>query len=196
MDNREFFNSMASRWDEICCHPAEKIEYIMDRIQLRKGDNVFDIGSGTGITLPFIEKRIGKEGKIVALDIAENMIEISKKKNVYSNIVFVVDDFYQYSSKETFDCILAYSCYPHFQDKENFFKKAFSLLKTGGKIVIAHIEAREKINNRHSDVKDRIVSESLPKAHQTADLMEKCNLEVNYLEDNSEYYICIGEKLI
>jgi demethylmenaquinone methyltransferase/2-methoxy-6-polyprenyl-1,4-benzoquinol methylase len=194
MNDKDFFNSMADKWDSICCHPAEKVNYIMNKIGLKSEDKVLDIGSGTGITIPFLEERIGESGKIIALDIAEKMIEISKKKNCYSNIDFAVKDFYEYFSEELFDCILAYSCYPHFKDKTSFFKKGFSLLKDGGKIVIAHIESRATINNRHRDVEDKLTSDTLPEADITAEFMKEHGFKVSYLEDNLEYYICIGQK--
>lgn len=194
MNDKDFFNSMADKWDSICCHPAEKVNYIMNKIGLKSGDKVLDIGSGTGITIPFLEERIGESGKIIALDIAEKMIEISKKKNCYSNIDFAVKDFYEYFSEELIDCILAYSCYPHFKDKTSFFKKGFSLLKDGGKIVVAHIESRATINNRHIDVKDRLTSDTLPEVDITAEFMKEYGFKVSYLEDNLEYYICIGQK--
>lgn len=194
MEDIEFFNSVAERWDEICHHPQDKINYIMDKIQLKNGYKILDIGSGTGVAIPFLQKRIGKEGSIVALDIAEKMIELSKKKNIYANVDFVVEDFYKYNPSEHFDCILAYSCYPHFKDKEAFFNKAFSILKTGGKIVIAHVESREKINSRHKEIETRLTSDKLPEVNITAEILRKANFNIAYTEDNSEYYICIGEK--
>jgi ubiquinone/menaquinone biosynthesis C-methylase UbiE len=194
MDDKDFFNSMADKWDSICCHPVEKVNYIMNKIGLRIGDRVLDLGSGTGITIPFLEERIGESGSITALDIAERMIEISRKKNRHSNIDFVVEDFYEYSCNKPFDCIVAYSCYPHFKDKEGFFKKCFSLLNRGGRIVIAHVESRERINSRHRDVEDKLTSDKLPEVEITADIMKEHGFRVSYYEDNAEYYICLGEK--
>ena len=80
MDNKNFFNSLAEKWDSICYHPEEKVNYVIDKMGLKNGDSILDIGSGTGVTIPYLEKRIGTNGKITALDIAEKMLEISKKK--------------------------------------------------------------------------------------------------------------------
>lgn len=194
MDDREFFNNMADKWDEICCHPSEKVNYIMNRISLKFGNTVLDLGSGTGVTIPYLEGRIGEEGKITALDISEKMIDVSKKKNRFSNVTFEVCDYYNYSSTEKYDCILAYSCYPHFKDKDRFFEKSFSLIESGGKIVIAHIESREKLNSIHKNVEDKLDSDELLEVDYTAELMRKHGFKVTYTEDSSEYYICIAEK--
>lgn len=194
MDNREFFNNLAEKWDSMCCHPEEKVNHVFDKIKLEKGNHVLDIGSGTGIIIPYIEKEIGESGKLVALDLSEKMIEVSKKKNDYKNLSFYVGDFNLYNPLEKYDCIIAYSCYPHFNDREVFFKKANSLLKKGGKAVIAHIESRQKINSRHNDIEDHIHSNDLVEANETSKIMNEHGFNTIYTEDNSEYYICIGEK--
>lgn len=195
MENREFFNNIAEKWDSICCHPEEKIKYIFDKINLEKGNSVLDIGSGTGITIPYIEKEIGMEGKLTALDVSEKMIEISKKKHSYNNLNFSVEDFYLYSCREKYDCIIAYSCYPHFTDSKAFFEKAYSLLKPGGKIVIAHVEGRDKINSRHNEIEHKIDSNNLDEVGITLSIMRKASFEIIYVEDSAEYYICIGQKV-
>lgn len=52
------------------------------------GYSVLDIGSGTGVAIPYLEERIGPKGKITALDIAEKMLEISKK--IAKTILFLL----------------------------------------------------------------------------------------------------------
>jgi demethylmenaquinone methyltransferase/2-methoxy-6-polyprenyl-1,4-benzoquinol methylase len=195
MNNREFFNDIAEKWDSICCHPEEKIKYIFHKINLEKGSNVLDIGSGTGIIIPYIEKEIGREGKVTALDVSEKMIEISMKKHNYNNLNFIVEDFNSYLCSEKYDCIIAYSCYPHFTDSKVFFEKAYSLLKQGGEIVIAHVEGREKINSRHNEIDHKINSNTLDEVEITLSIMKQVGFKTIYSEDSAEYYICIGKKV-
>jgi demethylmenaquinone methyltransferase/2-methoxy-6-polyprenyl-1,4-benzoquinol methylase len=206
MNDREFFNSRAEQWDDICSHPQAKIGYVMDKIAFNEGDRVLDIGSGTGITIPYIEERIGNLGHITALDIAENMIKVSKRKHEhkYTNISFEVEDLYKYKiscednkdkNVELFDCVVAYSCYPHFKEKDSFFHKINSLLKQGGKLAIAHIESKDAINNRHRDIEKHIKSDKLPIVEKTVELAKKRGFKSIYTEDSDEYYICICEKI-
>lgn len=60
--DKDYFNSVAFEWDEISEHKAEKINYILEKIKLNTGQSVLDIGSGTGVMLPYIKKRVGKDG--------------------------------------------------------------------------------------------------------------------------------------
>lgn len=195
MDNKDFFNSLAEKWDGICCHPEEKVNYVIDKMGLKKGDIVLDIGSGTGVTIPYLERRIGANGKIIALDIAEKMIEISKKKNVYDNLEFQIKDFFEYATAKKFTHILAYSCYPHFIDEEKFFKKAYSLLEDKGKIIIGHIESKEAINSRHREEDNSIKSLKLSEVEKLCELAKKQGFESIYKEDSKDYFIFIGEKI-
>ncbi|NFV13039.1 class I SAM-dependent methyltransferase [Clostridium sporogenes] len=194
MDDREFFNNLAEKWDSMCFHPKEKIEYILSKVDLKEGDRILDIGSGTGVLIPYLENKISNSGNIAAIDIAENMLKVSKEKNKYSNLEFIVGDFLEYESKKTFNCITAYSCYPHFKDKDRLADRAYDLLEEGGKLVIAHSESKEKINSRHKDVDHKIKSHILPNIKYTAELMGKHNFKTIYVEDNQEFYIYIGEK--
>lgn len=195
MDNKSFFNNLAERWDEMCCHPSEKVSYVVDKMGLKDGDIILDIGSGTGVTIPYLEERIGISGKITALDIADKMIEISKRKNNYENLDFEVKDFFEYLTNKRFNHILAYSCYPHFTDEERFFEKAYSLLKLKGKIVIAHIESREAINSRHIRKAKHIMSNMLPEVEKVSQLAYKHGFKSVYEEDSRDYFIFIGEKI-
>lgn len=193
MKDREFFNDVAEKWDSMCNHPAEKINYILDKVQLKPGDSVLDIGSGTGVMIPYIEDRVKHQGKVKALDIAENMISVSRRKNKYDNLSFHVGDFLEWDTCERFDAIIAYSCYPHFKDKGMFFKKSLELLKENGSIVIAHVESKEKINDRHKDIEDKIVSDLLPQVDVLSEFVEQRGFETSYSEDNEDYYILIAK---
>lgn len=206
MNDKDFFNSMAEQWDDISSHPDVKISYVMDKIDFNKGDRVLDIGSGTGVAISYIEERIGILGHITALDIAENMIKVSKRKygHKYGNISFVIGDLYKYKTsyddeeskdEKLFDCVVAYSCYPHFKKKDSFFYKVNCLLRKGGKLAIAHVESKDAINNRHRDIEEHIKSDKLPAVEETIELAQKRGFKAIYTEDNEQYYICICEKI-
>ncbi len=150
---KTFFEDCAVSWDIICNHDEAKLEEIFKVLSLKKGDRVLDVGTGTGILIPHILKRIGSEGKIVALDYAENMIRKAMEKfpqKEYPNVNFVIENFFEIASKEPFDSIICYSCFPHLEDKKHFFQKSFNLLKWDGTLLIAHSSSRAEINEMHA----------------------------------------------
>lgn len=194
MKDREFFDSVAEKWDSICCNPKEKVEYVIKKAEFKKGEDILDVGSGTGILVPYLEDAIGEKGSITAIDISKNMIEVSKRKNKYNNLSFKVEDFLEYDTDKKYDYVVAYSCYPHFKNKEKFFKKAYGILKQKGKIVIAHIESKELINARHNKIEDKIHSDALLDVNITAKSAENSGFNTAYKEDNEKFYIYIGIK--
>lgn len=197
MKPEDFFNEKATVWDEICLHPKHKLEYIFNKIPLKIGDYCLDIGSGTGVTLPYIEEKIGEMGHITAIDFACNMIEIAQEKyrNIYNNIDFIVQDFYHHTSDILYDCIIAYSCYPHFTDRLAFIDKINELLKINGVIVIAHSEGKDCINLMHQvRLKDFISFLPLEPVENTVNLFQRKNFQLLYIEDTSNYYVFIGKK--
>ena len=52
----------------------------VDRLQLDPGDQVLDIGCGTGIDIPLLYHRVGSEGRVVGIDISKGMICRARKR--------------------------------------------------------------------------------------------------------------------
>ncbi|MFR0835677.1 MAG: hypothetical protein ACLSG8_05545 [Barnesiella sp.] len=42
-----FFDEMASRWDNICYHDPVKLRFMLSRLCMHPGDSVLDVGTGT-----------------------------------------------------------------------------------------------------------------------------------------------------
>lgn len=50
------FNEKTEVWEEISVHNLEKVQYISELLEIRGNDKILDVGTGTGIMLPFYEK--------------------------------------------------------------------------------------------------------------------------------------------
>lgn len=118
MNHKEFFNSMAEKWDTICHHDKNKNNEMLDLVNIKQGSKVLDVGTGTGVMIPFLTSRIGDTGEIVAVDVVEKMIEVARSKYNDSNVHFVVGDIFTLELPEKhFDVIMCYSVFPHFEYK-------------------------------------------------------------------------------
>jgi ubiquinone/menaquinone biosynthesis C-methylase UbiE len=76
---KDFFNEKARIWDEITVHNLEKVQYIAELLGIHSDDRILDIGTGTGIMIPFYEKYL-VDGSVVAVDYSEKMIEMARSK--------------------------------------------------------------------------------------------------------------------
>lgn len=192
---RDFFNSLAHKWDKITKHDPQKIKKIINMIDIHKGSQVLDVGSGTGILIPYILEKTGPNGHITELDFAYRMLEKAKEKfppNKFSNLEFTLANIINYNTHKQFDYIICYSCFPHFNHKEKCIKKMASLLKPKGKLIICHSESRDKINSLHILTHKTVASDILPPAKQVAGYMSLASLRLDTTVDNNEMYVVIG----
>lgn len=183
MDSKEFFNSVASKWDQMCNHDDIKLRKIMELSSIKNNAKILDVGTGTGILISYLlEKR---PSKVIGLDISENMIGVAKEKYNDDRVEFVIKDIMDFNDKG-FDYIFIYSAYPHFKNKEVLFNHLSDILNVGGKIIIAHSESKEKINHTHS--KNHVVKDDiLLSAEVTVQMMSKY-FHVDLAIDNEEMY--------
>ncbi len=67
----------------------------MDRLDLRSGDRVVDLGCGTGPTTVELASRVGPEGRVVGMDIATAMLDRARQRAAegeVTNVSFVHAD--------------------------------------------------------------------------------------------------------
>jgi demethylmenaquinone methyltransferase/2-methoxy-6-polyprenyl-1,4-benzoquinol methylase len=197
MNNREFFNSMAEKWDSTVSHNEEKIKAIFEMVQIKEDSKVLDVGTGTGILIPHLNLCVGDLGRIVAVDIAEKMIEIAQLKFRFKNVDFVVGDVLEMKLPENyFNYIICYSMFPHFKNKQIAVAKLADSLMEGGKFVICHTQSREEINNFHRKVSEAVKNDNLPSAEKIEEYYHHTGIETTSVVDNDKMFVVIGRKLI
>lgn len=195
LSNKDYFNSMAEKWDYTVKHDEGKIKNIMDIVQIKRGSRVLDVGTGTGVMIPILNSYVSNTGKIIAVDEAEKMIEIAKKKYNYKNVNFITGDVLKIKLPENyFDLINCYSMFPHFHDQKVAVKKLARYLKKDGKFVISHSQSREAINNLHKQVSDVIKNDSLPSMDKIKEYYNNAAIEMISKVDNEDMFVAVGVK--
>jgi len=120
---------------------------------IKPGSTVLDIGTGTGVFVPYLLRKIGKHGRLVTLDFAEEMLKKARAKRFNGNIDYLHADVTSMPlAKEIFDVVVCYSSFPHFQDKPRALSEVNRVLKKGGKLFICHTSSRAVINTIHRQV--------------------------------------------
>ncbi|MBI2543607.1 MAG: class I SAM-dependent methyltransferase [Candidatus Aenigmarchaeota archaeon] len=102
-------------------------------LKLNKNDTVLEIGCGPGKWTKLISEKCGK---MVAVDISEEMINEAKRYCKNKNVRFIHGDIAELNSNKKFDKIVAIRSIEYIPDKDKMFEKIMSLLKDNGKIVI------------------------------------------------------------
>ena len=191
MDDRYFFDKIADKWDdnEILSTP-EKINEILDLLDLKKGQNILDLGTGTGVLLPYIAQRIGEEGSITAVDFSEGMLNQAKKKfsHILPTPLFLNIDFENETIPGEFDHIILYCVYPHLHSPIDTLKWLQKVnLKKNGVITVAFPCGPEFINNIHKERKSE--SDLLPSADELSKFFTDNNLQAHVIANSKDKYI-------
>ncbi|NLO82009.1 MAG: class I SAM-dependent methyltransferase [Clostridiales bacterium] len=193
--HREYFNGIAHKWDEMVNHDPEKLSKIFEMIDLKAGQKVLDVGTGTGVLIRHIYDRVGDEGHIDALDISEKMVEEARKKYAYTNLNFIIGDVCNITiNRAAYDCIICYNVFPHFGDKKRAVYNMAQWLKKDGKLVVCHSQSREKVNEIHLSGQEFLKADLLPPAESVGKMMEEVCLTVYRLIDSDELYFVGGIK--
>lgn len=188
-DEVRFFDNLAPKWDddEILSTP-EKIRSILSKIPLKIGDNVLDLGTGTGVLIPYIIERVGDDGSVTAVDGSMGMLTLAiKKYGDLPNVNLIFADFESTIFDSKFDLIMLYSVYPHLHYPEATLKDLLNNLKPGGCIIVAFPTDENFINNIHRDRKAD--SDLLPSAVKLAERFLSWGLRSEVLVATAEEYI-------
>lgn len=190
---KEFFNSMAAMWDEISKHDMGKVEYILDLMDIKPGDYILDVGTGTGILIPSLYKRTTSIGIIKAVDLSENMIVEARIKNNFENVEYYCGDVLEMEDGNNYDHIICYSMFPHFKSRQAQAIKILSQkLAPNGKLMISHSQSREEINDLHKDVEKPVKEDNLPTMEVLESYFLDANLNVVMKIDSDEMFVIIG----
>jgi ubiquinone/menaquinone biosynthesis C-methylase UbiE len=194
---REYFNQRASIWDETIAEKnAAKLESMIHRLNIQPGSSILDVGTGTGVFIPFLLRKIGVKGQLVAMDIADKMLEISRAKNFNGNIEYLQADITMLPlTEKSFDNIICYSSFPHFYDKSKALAEMYRVLKSGGGLFICHTSSRAEINTIHSTL-PVVQNDLIPDINEVYTMLSLAEFADIKIEDKTDSYLASAKKPI
>lgn len=188
----DFFDSIAPTWDEneIRSTP-ERVRSILSKINIRKGMDILDLGTGTGVLVPYLSEMIGENGHITAIDLSEGMLNLARKKyGSLRNVEFLNLDFEEEQIPGKYDIALLYCVYPHLHAPAETLEWLFKMnMKKDGRIVIAFPSDEKFINDIHHERKAE--HDHLPPANTLAEMINHWGLKADVIAATSDEYIII-----
>ena len=193
--SKDFFNARAATWDEkIAEKDTAKLEDLLARIDVSPGDAVLDVGTGTGVFVSYLLRKIGNDGKLTCLDFAGDMLAIARRKDFPGNISYFCADIEDSGLPgESFDAVVCYSVFPHFQDKPRALREIHRVLKPSAGLFIGHTSSRQAINDIHRSLPE-VCSHLFPENEEMRRLLAAAGFVGITITDGKDSYFAGARK--
>lgn len=132
-------------------------------LALKPGENVADVGTGTGYMLHQLSRAVSPGGIVYAEDIAANSLELAKKNAAQlklDNVRFILgDDKNARLPAREIDAVLILDAYHHFDYPKEMLESIRSALKPDGRIAIVDFFKRGAMANHVDLDRDDVVKQ-------------------------------------
>jgi ubiquinone/menaquinone biosynthesis C-methylase UbiE len=125
--------------------PVYKYRFaIVAALGLRPGDDVADVGAGSGFMARLIAREVGPEGQVYAVDIAQETIdhiEAAAREEGISNVKGILGgERTTHLPPDSLDLVLICDTYHHFEYPTDIMASIAAALRPGGRLVVIDYE--------------------------------------------------------
>ena len=194
---RSFFDEHAEHWMEMWYKDpqtgaytrfTEQFRRLIKLLALVENDRVLDLGCGSGVLVPYLLDGIGAHGRIFEVDYAPKMIAANRRRHRDRRIRFIVGDVAELRlPAESCDVAVCFSCFPHFDRKQEALAAISAIIRRGGRLAIAHFDSAEAINNHHRKHM-AVRHDRLPSERAMRKLVLNAGLQVERLINEPGFY--------
>jgi len=159
--------------------------------KIKEGDTVLDLGSGAGIDAILAAKKVGDKGKVIGIDMTEEMVQKAKENaenQGVKNVEFLLGEIENLPlADNSVDTIITNCVINLTSDKAKTFSEAYRVLKPGGKIYLSDIVLLKELSEEQRNNKE-LISGCVAGALLRDDYLDKiksAGFKVNILYENT-----------
>lgn len=132
---------LAERYDKVSEGQFNNGLILIEKLGVKKGQNVLDIGCGTGRLTLHAANKVCPGGSVVGIDLSVQRIEVAQRKirdAPVKNLIFEVGNSndLNHFKNNSFDIVYLNVVLHWIQEKEDAFDQIYRVLKPGGKLGI------------------------------------------------------------
>ena len=159
---------------------------------ITKGETVVDLGAGAGFDCFLASPKVGEEGKVIGVDMTEEMVEKARKNAEVrgaKNVEFILAEIEDLPLKDdSVDAIISNCVINLSPDKDRVFAESYRILKLGGRMYVSDIVLLGELTEEQRNDEDLLtgcVAGALRKEDYLTKL-KKAGFEVEIVSENKD----------
>jgi ubiquinone/menaquinone biosynthesis C-methylase UbiE len=115
---------------------------VLRALDLRRGENVVDIGCGPGLLTWDLARTVGDGGRVVGLDNSDAMLDLAKRRlGPFPWVELREADAHELPARDgTFDAAVVVQVLEYLSDVDRALRELFRVLRPGGRLVLLDTE--------------------------------------------------------
>ncbi len=193
---RDFFNGIAPRWIKDTDIRRARLERIFRLYDIPAVAPVLDIGSGTGILLPFLRENNSGSELIVELEISGEMLDLARTAHGdMPGTGYVQGDAHRLPFPDSsFATAMCFSVYPHFHAPATAIGEIRRCLLPGGRLCILHLMGHHELNAMHREAGEIVSRDFIPPAENLAMQLHVQGFEPYQVVEQSDLYLLLATR--
>ena len=189
--HQEFFDNLAAEWDlQYTAEDLERLSHLIEKLKIKPGMQILDLGCGTGILFDLLRRRIGPKGLVTGVDFSIRMAQKAHRNFPFGNVTVIDADASALPFLDsTYDMAISFESFPHFSHKRRALSEIDRVLKPGAMFYIIDLASSHEVAEMHRRRGGVIADDELPSEDDLRRMFAESHFEKVQIEDHPGLFL-------